>query len=52
MLFSVQQGFVGRDEKRAPPAPKNACVGGYFNPKRTKTWRFEETPRDLSSKML
>jgi len=26
MLFSVEQAFVGRDEKRAPP--KNACVGG------------------------
>ena len=33
-------------------SPKNACVGGYLNPKRTKTWRFEEKPRDLSSKML
>ena len=28
MLFSVEQAFVGRDEKRAPP--KNACVGGYY----------------------
>ena len=27
MFFSVEQAFVGRDEKRAPL--KNACVGGY-----------------------
>ena len=30
MLFSVEQAFVGRDEKRAPL--KNGCVGGYINP--------------------
>ena len=27
MLSSVEQAFVGRDEKRTPL--KNACVGGY-----------------------
>ena len=53
MLSSVEQAFVGRDEKRAP-LKTPACIGGYLerNLDLTLGWSFLVNGKQLCIKQI